>query len=325
MSTDHETCFYNDNAAEKDSLGFKPYVEAIAEFLTDEKTKPPITLSIEGHWGCGKSSFMCQLRKHIEILNESVVEKTEHNNQSENKNKYERIKDRFLDSLFRRKKYFTLWFNCWTFEKENELWAAFALNLMDQLSAQLPFILLLWAQLKLRALRLEFKWKNKSLFYLNISIFIFFIFICIAFSFPALINVLSLLSTDKSIVNLIKVFTIIIGPILPILYIGKDIKDVIRNPFDFKFNKFVSNQNYAEHISFLQRFHSDFKKIIKSYAGDSRVYVFVDDLDRCEVPKAAELMQAINLMISDNDSTSSEKVKIYCVYSATSVSNFFFL
>jgi len=27
--------------------------------------------------------------------------------------------------------------------------------------------------------------------------------------------------------------------------------------------------------------------------------VFIDDLDRCEVPKAADLMQAINLMIGD--------------------------
>ncbi|WP_082093122.1 P-loop NTPase fold protein [Methanosarcina siciliae] len=40
--------------------------------------------------------------------------------------------------------------------------------------------------------------------------------------------------------------------------------------------------------------------MIKSYVGDSKVYVFIDDLDRCEVPKAAELMQAINLMISDD-------------------------
>ena len=59
------------------------------------------------------------------------------------------------------------------------------------------------------------------------------------------------------------------------------------------------NSNYTEHISFIEHFHSDFDKIIESYVGNSRVYVFVDDLDRCEVPKAAELMQALNLMISD--------------------------
>ena len=38
----------SDQPAEKDFLGFKPYVEAIADFLTDPNTKPPLTLSIEG-------------------------------------------------------------------------------------------------------------------------------------------------------------------------------------------------------------------------------------------------------------------------------------
>jgi predicted KAP-like P-loop ATPase len=45
-----------------DSLGFSPYVEAIKQFLINPSTKPPLTLSIEGPWGSGKSSFMLQLK-----------------------------------------------------------------------------------------------------------------------------------------------------------------------------------------------------------------------------------------------------------------------
>ncbi|AAM07627.1 predicted protein [Methanosarcina acetivorans C2A] len=56
----------SDTATGKDSLGFKPYFEAIAEFLTAEETLAPITLSIEGQWGCGKSFFMKQLEEKIE-------------------------------------------------------------------------------------------------------------------------------------------------------------------------------------------------------------------------------------------------------------------
>ena len=62
-----------DTAAGEDSLGFKPYVEAIAEFLTAEDTLAPITLSIEGQWGCGKSSFMKQLKEEIEKGNISDI------------------------------------------------------------------------------------------------------------------------------------------------------------------------------------------------------------------------------------------------------------
>ncbi len=56
----------SDQAAELDALGFEPYVSAIAEFLTNPVTQPPLTISIEGAWGSGKSSFMKQLQKVIE-------------------------------------------------------------------------------------------------------------------------------------------------------------------------------------------------------------------------------------------------------------------
>ena len=74
MPGDKSNCLINDTATTEDSLGFKPYVEAIAEFLTNKGTSAPITLSIEGQWGCGKSSFMKQLKKQIEMRNLSKVE-----------------------------------------------------------------------------------------------------------------------------------------------------------------------------------------------------------------------------------------------------------
>ncbi len=66
----------DDQPTENDTLGFEPYVIAIAEFLTHADTKPPLTISIEGEWGRGKSSFMKQLQ--TEILQKSKeVEKQE--------------------------------------------------------------------------------------------------------------------------------------------------------------------------------------------------------------------------------------------------------
>jgi predicted KAP-like P-loop ATPase len=55
----------SDQPSENDYLGFEPYVIAIVEFLTNPETKPPLTISIEGEWGSGKSSFMKQLEKAI--------------------------------------------------------------------------------------------------------------------------------------------------------------------------------------------------------------------------------------------------------------------
>jgi formylglycine-generating enzyme required for sulfatase activity len=291
----------NDISTKEDVLGFRPYVEAIAEFLTAEGTRPPITLSIEGQWGCGKSSFMKQLKEEIEKKN-ICSDGNKSSNQNETFDPYS-FKSKIGSTLkysslkIKRRNYFTVWFNCWRYEKEDELWAAFALVLMEQLSEQLSLLRRLWAQFKLRCLRLEFKWKGKNSFYLNVVIFILMLCISIAYSIPAFMEVLSSHSIDGSLINVLVKLTGILGPILPILYIGKDIINVVGNPFDF--SKFVSSPNYTEHISFIEHFHSDFDRIIESYVGNSRVYVFVDDLDRCEVPKAAELMQALNLMISD--------------------------
>jgi len=290
LSGDKENFFLNDTATAKDSLGFKPYVEAIAEFLTTEYTKPPITLSIEGQWGCGKSSFMKQLKDRIEELNKDRIENT----------KFKSKKRRFLEILFfnkRKKSYYTVWFNCWRYEKEDELWAAFALSLMEQLSADLPWEQRLLARLRLTYLRLRFKLKGKSSFKLNILIFFVSLYFLIVYSVPKFDEILSSHSIAGLLGDVLVVLIGFVGPIVSFFYFGKDLKDTIGNPFDF--SKFVSSPNYEEHISFIEQFHSDFNKIVESYAGDSRVYVFIDDLDRCEISKAAELMQAINLMISD--------------------------
>src|SRR5205807_5221539 len=54
-----------DQPTTEDSLGFTPYVQAIAAFLTSPATQPPLTMSVEGEWGSGKSSFMLQLERAI--------------------------------------------------------------------------------------------------------------------------------------------------------------------------------------------------------------------------------------------------------------------
>ncbi|HEY9663323.1 MAG TPA: P-loop NTPase fold protein, partial [Allocoleopsis sp.] len=96
----------SDQASGVDSLGFQPYVEAIAEFLTNEDTQPPLTLSVEGSWGSGKSSFMKQLQAEIERI--------------------ERQKNKPVPRM--------VWFNAWRHDKVEALWAAFALEFLRQIS-----------------------------------------------------------------------------------------------------------------------------------------------------------------------------------------------
>lgn len=63
----------DDHPSSTDQLGFKPYVDVVKQFLTHDETDPPLTLSIEGEWGSGKSSFMNQLRKELENEGKNTV------------------------------------------------------------------------------------------------------------------------------------------------------------------------------------------------------------------------------------------------------------
>jgi hypothetical protein len=93
-----------DTPAKHDALGFAPYVEAIAAFLDSPGTQPPFTLSIEGEWGCGKSSFMRQLQDSLSHRGRSPS--------------------------------IVVSFNAWRFDKQDAMWAAFAMAVTRALRKQ---------------------------------------------------------------------------------------------------------------------------------------------------------------------------------------------
>lgn len=98
-----------------------------------------------------------------------------------------------------------------------------------------------------------------------------------------------------------KVDTILVGiPWVAAAYFGwEKAKKIFGNPLSYDLSKYVRNLKYEEKVAFIDRFQDDFADIVKSYVGeDGRVFIFIDDLDRCEVPRAAELLQAINLLLS---------------------------
>src|SRR5262249_53126413 len=76
--------------------------------------------------------------------------------------------------------------------------------------------------------------------------------------------------------------------------LGLKLKDLIGNPIKIDLKQHLDTPNYQSRVAFIDQFHDDFAKVVDVYGGGDKVYVFIDDLDRCEVPKAADLMQALN-------------------------------
>src|SRR5208282_4779114 len=72
------------------------------------------------------------------------------------------------------------------------------------------------------------------------------------------------------------------------------------NPLKIDLKKFANNPRYEERVPTIDKLHEDFERIVNCYAHGKKLFVFIDDLDRCDVPKSAEMMQALNLLLSDS-------------------------
>lgn len=258
-----------DVATEKDSLGFDVYVEAIGAYLTHEDTKGPLALSVEGEWGSGKSSFMLQLKKWL-------VEK-------------------------RNAK--TVWLNAWRHDKEEALWAAFALQFVEEMSAQMQSGWLRW-RAKWRLMRNRFDWRSGWFDLLRTG---FNLLLWIVIAIAIWVAGRKTFMVDGKAVGLPDAIWIILGlggslaAGRGIFSTVRDTVDIIGNPLRFDLRKHVEDPNYSERIGFIEEFHRDFRKIVDVYSENKKVFVFIDDLDRCEVPRAADMMQALNLMIGADD------------------------
>lgn len=318
-----------DQPSEHDALGFRPYVRALGEFLTHTDTEPPLTVSIEGAWGSGKSSFMRQLRSAFEVQGHVTVE-----------------------------------FNPWRHDNEEQLWAAFALEFVRQaadeahctwnwpgrrlglclrrrLGGRIRRRLRRWLGRRLgrrlglclrrrlgRRLRrwlgrwlgrwrghvrlaaLRFSWKDGWVDVVCLASLALVAF-GVALAIPYLVlqygpgwiepflNELVTMDGWKSIFGwsygptAVAVFAAIITA-------WRKLKGFTHSPLDIDLKRHLKSPDYSGRTAFIDHFHRDFAKIVEAYAGKRNVYVFIDDLDRCTVPRAAELMQALSLMMDTN-------------------------
>jgi hypothetical protein len=313
-----------DQPTDVDALGFTPYVIAIAEFLTSDDTKPPLTLSIEGEWGSGKSSFMKQLESQIQTISGERQEE-------ELKKLWELLKkERFLLSnlsdigrflklkLRLQQKTQTVWFNAWRHDKAESLWAAFALSFLESISENRywsDIIPNFFSNISLFGSRLD--WRNNffgivqkiatSAFVLGAAVAIPYLYFTDGKarieSFSE--NITCQLEEKDQCQNqpLLNILLFVMGGSgsfsATFLLLGKFRALIGDSKLDL--TEYLASPDYDSQIAFIEKFHGDFSKIVNAYAGkDEKVYVFIDDLDRCELGKSADLLQALNMMISND-------------------------
>ncbi len=236
----------SDKSAEKDSLGFDVYVEALLAFLTNEEATGPLTISIEGEWGSGKTSLMLQLRNRL----------TQEN-------------------------FKTVWFNPWRYDKDESLLAAFVLSFLKQVSPRLD----LGKHWKLFWLRFNWVkgWPDAARATLA-AVFLGIVLGAILAGFK--------IDNSWQLGAVSALFSLAVS-------LRKHFKTFFGNPLAINLNQYSKAPDYESKLNFVEGFHNDFPKIVEVYGEGKPIFVFLDDLDRCSIPKAGELIQAINLLVAD--------------------------
>jgi hypothetical protein len=95
----------SDHAAERDLLDFSPYSDALADVISDPASEGPLVIGLFGTWGSGKTSLMQFVRDHP---------------------REEKSKDG-------KGRFRLTWFDAWKYEKEDALWRALLLRVVDSL------------------------------------------------------------------------------------------------------------------------------------------------------------------------------------------------
>lgn len=288
------TAGLSDSPADQDQIGFAPYVRAVYRLITSDETRAPLTMSIEGRWGSGKSSFMLQLAARLRA-SDGAAPAAPGAGTRESAPPQPSETPRMLFSQHPRAEdaRYTVWFNAWRFDKDESLWASFALVLIEQLKEQVPAWQRVKANLQLTLRRFDVDRAAWTLLQLAAFVLALIVLCVLALEDPKVV-------AGRLMPTALDAKTLGTGggAVALVAWAWSRARRFLGNPLERDLKKFVRDPGYRDRLPFAERFQDDLARILKSYVGRGRVYVFIDDLDRAEVPRAADLMQAINLLVS---------------------------
>jgi len=89
------------------------------------------------------------------------------------------------------------------------------------------------------------------------------------------------------------------GAVASLMLFFNQLSELFKSPASFdRAAGLFAKPNYDGRLPLIHQVRRDFNSLVTAYADKEDVYVFIEDLDRCEYAKAAELMQALLMLLS---------------------------
>jgi hypothetical protein len=254
---------------EQDLLDAADTVLALAEFLRNRNTEPPVTLSVEGGWGTGKTSIM-----------------------------------RMLDSELRRAKVPTVWFNAWHNEGEEQMLAFLLESIRQQAFPRwwdprgIPF------RLRLLAVRFE-RWPVILLLLVAATLFLlhpaldWLRWLYSKQETEDLKRLRGLVEWlgDRNWAQLLTIASVIAAAIPLVRKVLRLATGISARPSDL-LSESDSKSGNAARTSFRTRFAREFDEASRALGPDRRITIFIDDLDRCQPEQVRQTLEAVNFLVS---------------------------
>ncbi len=243
----------SDRAADRDLLDFTPYTQTLLDIIRDPNTQGPLVIGLFGTWGSGKTSLMQFVR----------------------------------DDLSRdvRRRFRLAWFDAWKYEKEDALWRALLLRVVDNLrdrddkgaDVTLEPLKSDIARLEQRLYR-DVEWEEKG---------------GLTVDLPKLGKAAAAGAIKLSFAMLPGFATEVVKAAQAALGKAEGTDEFLA-----AFDRNVIEHHQAQ-LRSIEQFQREFEKVVaeRIVAQGERLVVFVDDLDRCLPEKAIEVLEAIKLFL----------------------------
>ena len=244
--------FFPDKPSARDYLDFNSYAATLADLI--ENTQTPLTVGVFGAWGSGKTTLMGMI--------ESSLKDSEKNSEP--------------------KRFKLVRFDAWKYYKEDALWRAMLLRVLDALRSEVKGA----AELKEienleQRLYRDVEWKEKG------GLTVDWPKLAKAGASGALKLSFAFVPGVSTVVEAVKAAQGAIGK-------GDVAGDVSSIAEAFQRDVMVHHRTQLNNI---EQFQTEFGRLVKTHFSKTRLVIFVDDLDRCLPEKAIEVLEAIKLFL----------------------------
>ena len=280
-----------DQSSGADQLNYARFADAFVTLIKNPEAKTPITIGIYGQWGSGKSFLMKKIKEALS--NDPNANLSWFGNLITSIQRLFSPKTEQVDTVI-------IEFNAWVYSGSEHLWASLVTHLYREVE-------------KYIGIRTHFYrlWKAvRRLFPKAVGVFLFYaipaLIISLLTDFANIQSTWEAMNTAGQAVSVSVVGGSLLAT-LPILWSAlREFGDTLFMSQAANLQKLASKPDFRDQIGIMADIKAEIGFITQLLESrnrnrQTRVVLFIDDLDRCEHRKAVEVLQAVMLLLADRD------------------------